>query len=63
MGRADADGVWLRSVTEVAESGMDVVERLVERVPTALLCIGCFPGIFLGRWCRLGVRCAAAVLF
>jgi hypothetical protein len=69
--RADADGFlaaeplslgWLRSVTEFAGPGTDAVERLVERTPSALLCIACLPGTFLRHSCRQSARCAVAVL-
>jgi hypothetical protein len=45
-------GVRLRLVTELAGPGRNAVERFVERVPVAPLCIVCVPGRFLGRWCR-----------
>jgi hypothetical protein len=70
-GRADADGFlaaeslsrgWLRSVTEFAGPGTDAVERLVERAPSAFLCIACLPGTFLRHSFRQSVRCAVAVL-
>jgi len=45
-------GVRLRLVMELAGPGRDAVERLVERVPVAALCVACVPGRFLRRSCR-----------
>jgi hypothetical protein len=50
-----AEGTCSRSATlrdQMRGTGMDAVERAVERIRAASVCIACVPGSFLKRWCR-----------